>query len=69
MPGASSPLGRSLQQLAESVSLYLDVDGKKVSRLHNAGWIWIGEGRVLPLNMKLKGSKNESSNQSSDFGN
>jgi len=41
MPGASSPLGRSLQQLAESVSSYLDVDGKKVSGLNNAGWIWM----------------------------
>ena len=37
MPGASSPLGRSLQQLAESVSSYLDVDGKKVCGLQ--GWM------------------------------
>ncbi len=42
MPGASSPLGRSLQQLAESVSSYLDVDGKKVclaAALDGFGWV------------------------------
>eukprot|EP00434_Breviolum_minutum_P044565 symbB.v1.2.039816.t1/scaffold6796.1/size15463/1 len=47
MPGASSPLGRSLQQLAESVSSYLDVDGKKAVNVIVSGTtedVWAQRG-------------------------